>query len=1293
MFKWILRRLIILIVAVFCSTTIFSSTEIVSNYLRRDNMKLGDLYDVTINLRGAAADGCTRPTIKQLFSPASFEWVCDAAAEAASVSKVVLSNVVYNPNPYGTAYNDYFGGRVSSNSTYTVATAVQEDESGASNSGKAYIIDNATGEIVQTIDNPNAYGTATSDMFGTATAINEDYVAISATNEDDAGGSSSGRVYVFNTTDWGLEYTIENPNDFGTPYGDEFGYKVALSDSYILVSAPAEEDDNGTVYLFNITNGALIHTFNNPNEEGDAYDWFGEAIAVTDTHVAISSTYETQEGLDYSGKIYMYNAVTGAYLYTIDNPSPFGTFEDDELGYSVELTDKYVLSGAQYETDENYDYTGIAYLFDITDGSLVHTLANPNVYGETDDWFGETVAVTDKYMLISAGGEDTVEGSNSGIAYLFDIVTGDLLAVIDNPNAASTVASDYFSYYMDMTDSQIIIGVTGEDAGATNAGVVYIFDIIEGETIIPAATNLTLKYALPNPNASGLAAYDWFGGGLSTSPTFTAVGAYGEVQNELTDSGAVYLFDNATGNLERTFVNPNDYDTPLYDGFGNSVAVTDNYMLVGAYGEDYSGGTNSGKAYIFNTNTGQLLHTLDNPNEYDTEQGDQFGIRVAMTDNYSVVAAPSEDDADGTDAGAVYVFNTTTGALLHTLDNPGTYGTNAGDDFGFSIDVFGNYIAVGAPNANDSEGTLEGRIYVYNASTGSLIHTIVNPNFFGPTSSDEFGHNVAINDDYIVVGAIGEGTSDTGIAYVFDTATGDLLYSINDPNAFHTPNWDSFGCWVSVSGDYAVIGAYMEQDQRGDESGKAYIFHLPSGDLIHTIDNPNPFYTSDDDWFGSIVSMNGSYISVGAYKEDEDGQTDSGAAFIYKLELGAAAPRAEIDLLHTLDNPTDYGTAASDQFGGAIAMTDSHTIVGARFEDDAGGSASGKAYIFNTSTGALVHTLDNPNDYDTSAGDLFGESVAISDSYSVVGAPEEDDASGASSGKAYVFNNSTGAEMYTLDNPNDYGGAAGDQFGDVVAISDDYVAVAGHQEDDAGGSGSGKVYVFTASTGTYLRTLDNPNAHGTSANDKFGTSISISDSYIAVSASLETDEDSGGNNSGKVYIFNASTGSLVTTIDNPSPWSTSAYDEFGNSISLTDTVIAVGAWQEGDSEEGRAYIFSTTSGTLLHELRNPSVFGTVNNDQFGYSVATTDDYVVVGARYEDDASGNSSGKAYVFDVSDGELVQTVDNPNDYGTSASDNFGTCVAISASYVAAGAQFEDEASASASGKAYIFSITEPE
>ena len=393
--------------------------------------------------------------------------------------------------------------------------------------------------------------------------------------------------------------------------------------------------------------------------------------------------------------------------------------------------------------------------------------------------------------------------------------------------------------------------------------------------------------------------------------------------------------------------------------------------------------------------------------------------------------------------------------------------------------------------------------------------------------------------------------------------------------------------------------------------------------LAYTLDNPNPYGTSADDRFGFSVAISSNYAIVGAEREDDAGGFNSGKAYIYNLSDGSLA--------YTLDNPNAYGTSGSDDFGHSVAISSNYAIVGARYEDDAGGNESGKAYVYDLSDGSLAYTLDNPNADTTTVSDQFGNSVAMSDTHIIVGAPTEDDASGLNSGKAYIFSVSTGALVHTLDNPNAYGTSSGDWFGFSVAISSNYAIVGAYLEDDAGGVSSGKAYIFDVSDGSLTYTLDNPNAYDTSAGDWFGLSVSISDTYAIVGAYNE--DDAGGIGSGKAYIFDLSDGSLTYTLDNPNPYDTSLGDFFGRSVSISDTYAIVGADTENDAggiESGKAYIYDLSDGSLVNTLDNPNAYDTSAEDQFGRSVAISGNYAIVGAYREDDAGGLASGKAYVY---------------------------------------------------------------
>ena len=338
-------------------------------------------------------------------------------------------------------------------------------------------------------------------------------------------------------------------------------------------------------------------------------------------------------------------------------------------------------------------------------------------------------------------------------------------------------------------------------------------------------------------------------------------------------------------------------------------------------------------------------------------------------------------------------------------------------------------------------------------------------------------------------------------------------------------------------------------------------------------------------------------------------------------------------LLFTLNNPDAYGTSENDRFGISVALSGNYALVGAYLEDDAGGSNSGKAYIFDVTTGSLLHTLNNPNAYDTSANDNFGYAVALSGNYALVGAYLEDDAGGADSGKAYIFDVTTGNLLHTLNNPNAYSTSANDRFGNAVALSGNYALVGAYQEDDAGGSYSGKAYIFDVTTGSLLHTLNNPNAYSTSAGDFFGYAVALSGNYALVSAHQEG--DAGGSNSGKAYLFDVTTGSLLHTLDNPNAYDTSANDNFGRAVALSGNYALVGAYVEDDAggaDSGKAYLFDVTTGSLLHTFDNPNAYGTSENDYFGYSVALSGNYALVGAYPEDDAGGADSGKAYIYQL-------------------------------------------------------------
>jgi len=346
------------------------------------------------------------------------------------------------------------------------------------------------------------------------------------------------------------------------------------------------------------------------------------------------------------------------------------------------------------------------------------------------------------------------------------------------------------------------------------------------------------------------------------------------------------------------------------DYFGLSVAVSDSRIVISARNED-TNGTDAGAAYIFDLDGNQLHKLLAS----DGVAGDYFGGSVAVSNSYIIVGAHG-DDANGNDAGAAYVFDLDGNQLHKLLASDG----EAGDYFGNSVAIFNSRVVVGA-RGEDTSASDAGAAYIFDLDGNQLAKIQASDG----RSSDYFGWSVAISDSRIVVGSINEDSaaSDAGAAYVFDL-DGNELYKIQASDAEAN---DRFGRSVAISDSRIVVGAY-DEDSNGTDAGAAYIFDLDGNQLAKI--------TASDgqagDWFGTNVAISNNHIVVSAHTNDTNG-SNSGAAYVFDLDGN------EITKLLASDGE------ANDLFGNSVAASDSCIVVGAPYESTVGDKA-GSAYIY-----------------------------------------------------------------------------------------------------------------------------------------------------------------------------------------------------------------------------------------------------------------------------------------------------------------------------------------------------------
>jgi len=373
------------------------------------------------------------------------------------------------------------------------------------------------------------------------------------------------------------------------------------------------------------------------------------------------------------------------------------------------------------------------------------------------------------------------------------------------------------------------------------------------------------------------------------------------------------------------------------------------------------------------------------------------------------------------------------------------------------------------------------------------------------------------------------------------------------------------------------------------------VFSPAYGELIHTFDDPTP---TGSDFFGASVSIDGNNVLVGAQGDNTNGEA-VGQAHLFDATTGL--------LLQTFDDPT---VTVADSFGSSVSIDGNNVLVGAFFDS----SGVGQAHLFDATTGALLQTFDDP---EPTTFDFFGRSVSISGNNVLVGAPSHT-ISFFAVGQAHLFDATTGLLLQTFNDPTP---TSDDNFGSSVSIDGNNVLV-GAPFDSTNGQDVGQAYLFDATTGLLLQTFDDPTV---TVADSFGSSVSIDGNNVLVGA---PGDSTNGNFVGQAHLFDATTGNLLQTFDDPT---VTTFDAFGRSVSISGNNVLVGAGGDDTNggNVGQAHLFDATTGALLQTFDDPTV---TTFDLFGNSVSIDGNNVLVGAP-NDDTNGIDVGQAHLFDIS------------------------------------------------------------
>ncbi len=370
-----------------------------------------------------------------------------------------------------------------------------------------------------------------------------------------------------------------------------------------------------------------------------------------------------------------------------------------------------------------------------------------------------------------------------------------------------------------------------------------------------------------------------------------------------------------------------------------------------------------------------------------------------------------------------------------------------------------------------------------------------------------------------------------------------------------------------------------------------------------------------EDQFGYSVAIDGKTVLVGSINADVSELKDSGAAYIYAL--GAAGWQQEAKLI--ADSPE-----AGDTLGGNVALRGNVAMLGASRSDIRAADA-GAVFVFERDSANWMQRqmLTAP---DAKQGDAFGQSIALTTRFLVIGAPRGD-APLQDSGAAYVYRrDADGWQFQTKLVAAD--GAEGDLFGISVTIDHNTILV-GADLNDEKAEKAGAVYAFVYDGQQWIQQAKLMAEDGADT-DIFGVRVALSGDTALISARRD-DLEGIGVDAGSAYVFERAQGKWEQTQKLIAPDGV-ADDRFARGVALNTDIALISAMHHDTQgkDAGAVYVYKKTPSGWRYHSKVIAKDG-LAEDRFGWNVGLSGTTAIVATPHRDD-QGESSGAAYIVDL-------------------------------------------------------------
>jgi hypothetical protein len=309
------------------------------------------------------------------------------------------------------------------------------------------------------------------DQLGNSVGISGDFVLAGAEYHDALAGNNCGAAYLFQRGAdgrWGQIQKLQ-PNDARAQHN--FGEYVAIEGSVAVIGCRFDNtlgNNAGAAYVFERqANGTWIQSAKLLGSAGKRNDLSSDTLAVDGGRILMSS-YRSDASGGHSGSAYLFEKLNGVWVEIARLVANDGA---GELSRGVAIDGDRVVLGARLEST-NGSAAGAGYVFEKWNGQWLQTAKLVPKSARAYDWVGEAVAVQGDRIVLSGHHHDLV-GSNSGVAYVFELENGQW---VEKKMLQSSAASpnDEFSFALGFSGTNLVATAPFE-AGIVGAAYVYSF--------------------------------------------------------------------------------------------------------------------------------------------------------------------------------------------------------------------------------------------------------------------------------------------------------------------------------------------------------------------------------------------------------------------------------------------------------------------------------------------------------------------------------------------------------------------------------------------------------------------------------------------------------------------------------------------------------------------------------------------------------------------------------------------------------------------------------------------------